>query len=194
MVATYGEEPLVRRPMSWEEFVDLPEAEFPWRVEWVDGEAVIQMNAPRFIHGRILVSLASVLRAALPGLEVTAGSLVRMSRSGRIPDIMVTDGLPDGWFTTVPPVIAVEILSPSTRREDLVRKYNEYAAAGIAQYWVVDAEEWALEVFELVDGQYASALVLDRHRPEGSVRVGEHGEVALDLTEVLGPRPDLTAG
>lgn len=37
-----------------------------------------------------------------------------------------------------PPLLVVEILSPSTRHRDLVAKREEYAAAGLAHYWVVD--------------------------------------------------------
>jgi Putative restriction endonuclease len=37
-------------------------------------------------------------------------------------------------------VLAVEVLSPSTRRIDLVLKREAYAAAGVASYWIVDPE------------------------------------------------------
>jgi len=36
------------------------------------------------------------------------------------------------------PLLAVEILSPSTRRFDLTVKRSRYESAGVPSYWVVD--------------------------------------------------------
>ena len=46
-----------------------------------------------------------------------------------------------------PPVLAVEVLSPSTRRYDLVRKRRLYERAGVREYWVVDPEDESVSVF-----------------------------------------------
>jgi Uma2 family endonuclease len=40
------------------------------------------------------------------------------------------------------------------RRRDLVVKRTEYAAAGIAEYWIVDPDEKAITVLRLEDDQY----------------------------------------
>ncbi|MEJ7744521.1 MAG: Uma2 family endonuclease [Nocardioidaceae bacterium] len=53
------------------------------------------------------------------------------------------------------PVLAVEVLSPSTRRIDLTLKRSRFEAAGCASYWVFDPDDPALTVWELVDGTYA---------------------------------------
>lgn len=53
-----------------------------------------------------------------------------------------------------PPVLAVEVLSPSTRRIDLGTKRLAFEAAGVASYWVVDPDEPSLTVFELEGGAY----------------------------------------
>jgi Uma2 family endonuclease len=52
-------------------------------------------------------------------------------------------------------LLAVEIISPGSRRIDRVLKLNEYAEAGIQNYWIVDTERpTAITVFELVDREY----------------------------------------
>lgn len=54
----------------------------------------------------------------------------------------------------VAPLLAVEVLSPSTRRIDLTLKRSRYEAAGCASYWVVDPDGPALTAWELRDGEY----------------------------------------
>lgn len=52
------------------------------------------------------------------------------------------------------PVLAVEILSPSTREHDRTRKSGRYANLGIAHYWIVDPEARSLECRRLERGGY----------------------------------------
>ena len=39
------------------------------------------------------------------------------------------------------PMLAVEVLSPSTRRVDLMLKRSRFEAAGCPAYWVIDPDE-----------------------------------------------------
>ena len=52
------------------------------------------------------------------------------------------------------PLLAVEVLSPSTRRHDLALKRRVYAEGGVASYWICDPGEPSVTVLELVDGDY----------------------------------------
>ncbi len=52
------------------------------------------------------------------------------------------------------PLLAVEVLSPSSRRIDLVLKRSRLEAAGCPAYWVVDPDEPRLTAWELRDGTY----------------------------------------
>lgn len=52
------------------------------------------------------------------------------------------------------PVLAVEVLWPSTRRVDLTLKRSRYEAAGCASYWVVDPLEAALTAWDLREDAY----------------------------------------
>ena len=53
-----------------------------------------------------------------------------------------------------PPLLAVEVLSPSTRRFDLLLKRSRYEAAGCHSYWVVDPDVPTFTAWELRDGAY----------------------------------------
>lgn len=52
------------------------------------------------------------------------------------------------------PDLVVEILSPSTARQDRVRKLALYATHGVREYWLVDLGAKRLQVLTLVDGRY----------------------------------------
>ena len=70
----------------------------------------------------------------------------------------------------VPPVLAVEVLSPNKPEHDLVRKFCGYARCGVPHYWIVNPIGETLVAYRLEGGRYAEA-----GRAEG--------EEVLDLTE-----------
>jgi len=51
--------------------------------------------------------------------------------------------------------LAVEVVSPGTRRTDRVEKFVEYARAGVREYWIVDPEESSIEVYTSQEGAYS---------------------------------------
>lgn len=53
------------------------------------------------------------------------------------------------------PDLAVEVVSPGTRRTDRVEKFVEYARAGVREYWIVDPEESSIEVYTSQEGAYS---------------------------------------
>lgn len=55
-----------------------------------------------------------------------------------------------------PPALVVEVVSPAKASEDRDYRYkrSEYAARGIAEYWIVDPQRNIITVLVLVDGLY----------------------------------------
>ncbi len=52
------------------------------------------------------------------------------------------------------PDLVVEIISPSTCRQDQVRKLALYAASGVREYWLIDIEARLLTMYTLRNGRY----------------------------------------
>ncbi|MDF0652186.1 MAG: Uma2 family endonuclease [Nitrospira sp.] len=52
------------------------------------------------------------------------------------------------------PLLAVEILSPTTRERDRTIKARRYSTLGIAHYWIVDPEARGVECYALQGPQY----------------------------------------
>ena len=177
-------EPGVQRlRMSWDDYLALPD---DVRAEWVDGEVVVSPRPSR-AHGRAVARVSAVLVAALPDADVIAESGVHLPGNRlRGPDVMVArPESGDATWVEPPPLLVVEVLSPSTRREDLVRKGPEYAEGAVGQFWVVDPEARAIDVYVNAGGRWDLLLHLDDGSPTGEVDVAEHGVVFLDLAEIL---------
>jgi Uma2 family endonuclease len=70
------------------------------------------------------------------------------------------------------PILVAEIRSPTTWRRDVGPKRNLYVALGVADYWIVDADERAVTV---VRTGYADERVTDvlRWHPAGASRALE---------------------
>ncbi len=177
-----AEESVRRVPMSWEEYLALPERP---RVEWADGVGVM-IPQPSVEHQWVSRQLANVLEQHLPRLFVIEAYNQRLgSGRVRIPDIGGFAVRPTGVFVDDLPELVVEILSPSTRSEDLLRKAPEYAEAGIGQFWMVDLEARWLEVSGNVEGRWELLASFDARDPTGEVEVPGHGAVVIRLDEVL---------
>ena len=59
-----------------------------------------------------------------------------------------------------PPVLVVEVVSPGPQNRDRDYRYKrtEYAARGIAEYWIVDPELQQVTVCLWVNGQYEDTV------------------------------------
>lgn len=53
-----------------------------------------------------------------------------------------------------PPLLVVEIVSPGQENRDYRYKRSEYAARGIAEYWIVDPMVQKVTILEWVEGWY----------------------------------------
>ena len=77
------------------------------------------------------------------------------------------------------PDLVIEILSPSTRANDRLRKFNLYEQAGVREYWIVDPDMKALLVHTLEDGRYHAA---DVYTAGSTVPVGVLEGCDIDLS------------
>ena len=59
------------------------------------------------------------------------------------------------------PLLAVEVLSPSTRRHDREVKMRRYAALAIPHYWIVDPEGKWIACYGLTGNAYQHVVTLE---------------------------------
>ncbi len=148
------------RPLTYEDLVQIPED--GKRYEVIDGE-LFKTAAPMKKHQKLSKRLADLLyeqeKAGL-GEMYYAPVDVRLYTNGIVqPDLLFLRqerlGIyhPSGLVEGAPDLM-VEILSPSTRGVDLVRKAALYAREGVPEYWVADPDAPALTIYALRDGRY----------------------------------------
>ena len=87
--------------------------------------------------------------------------------------------LPDGPVTLVPDWVC-EVLSPTTRRHNLLVKVPYYASVGVPFLWLVDLDARALLVSKLVGEHWTD---LQRFGDQRAARVEPFADIELDIAE-----------
>lgn len=176
------------RRMTVAEWAALPEDE---PGELCDGRLEDEEVAD-LTHETAVAWLITVLRTWVVPLGGFAfGSEAKFALSnlrGRKPDLSVffpgRPALPRRGAVSVPPDIAVEVVSPSPsdQRRDRIAKLTDYAAFGVRYYWMLDPLARTFEIFELgAEGRYVHVLGATEHRLP---RIPGCAGLSLDLDEL----------
>ena len=140
-------------PLTVAEYLDIGEVE-PGYTELAEGRLELAPS-PVFDHGGAAFELGVSLRSQLPAeLRVVLDMDVDLQLAApdapgtvRRPDLLVVQReaqrrirAEGGLLRASEIVIAVEIVSASSRRLDHIGKRHEYADAGMPHYWIVDLD------------------------------------------------------
>lgn len=136
--------------------------------ELVKGE-LVPMSLGTGKHGELADSLNFIFRQEIKQQNLNWVSKqmiigVRSPRGGklhtsRIPDVVVIPELQ--WQSLQsreavidmgepPPLLVVEVVSPSTHTTDYRSKVSEYDVLNIPEYWIVDPQEEKITIFTLI--------------------------------------------
>lgn len=133
------------------------------RADLIDGE--IHMHSPvHYNHARLVSFLDYLLRAYLDQMEIP-GELCRETTAVRLglrdtfmPDIEFFAPHQVAQFAEcyvpVAPLFCVEVLSPSTAKNDLGRKFTAYEAHAVQEYWILDPAKAQHRFFRRVGGLF----------------------------------------
>ena len=138
---------------TYDDYARLPDD--GWRYEIIEGE--LHMSpAPSADHQSIVAVLVRLIgvfihqhdlgRVLLAPIDVMLPDLASPVQ----PDVLVVlkanlhiirrrvEGVPD---------LVIEVLSPATARHDRTTKYRLYAEAGVTEYWIIDPDAGAADIY-----------------------------------------------
>lgn len=122
------------------------------RYELVHGELLVT-PAPTPDHQAIVAALARLILPFIIAENVGElhfpRAVIRVGESETEPDLMVRPRSAHRWkdWRDAPtPLLAIEVLSPSSRRGDSITKRGFYREIGIPEYWIADGESRTIRV------------------------------------------------
>ena len=142
-----------RRKLTYEDYLHFPDDGMQHEI--LDGEHWVT-PAPSIRHQRVLTKLSARLTTFIDdhelGLILVAPTDVLLSVHDIVqPDILFVTNERLGAFTEQnlqgSPDLAIEILSPSTRRKDEQVKLERYERTGVQEYWIVDPWRNTVRIF-----------------------------------------------
>jgi Uma2 family endonuclease len=146
---------------------------------------------PNEFHEWIVSLLVTrLMNWALPrraGITFASGYKVRITdKRGVMPDVQFyragRGSLPHEALDRGAPDLAVEIVSPTSKRFDRVVKLAWYASIGTPEYWIVDPATRTLDRYLLAR---SGALELaDHHEGEGQFAPETFPELEIDLAQL----------
>lgn len=169
-----------------EDYWNLPEGE---RAELIDGQ-LYALASPSRIHQEIIIELTYHFQHYIKSNKgnckiYTAPFAVNLNANDQTfvePDISVIcdpDKLSDRGCEGAPDFV-IEVVSPSSRRMDYIRKMALYADAGVREYWIVDpaTEQTTLYRFEETD---APAIIPFNQ----DIPVGIYKNLQINIADLL---------
>jgi len=138
------------------------------RYELVDGRLEL-MNPPTFRHLLIAkfaeqIFDAEIKRLGLPWVCFREAGIRTGWRKSRLSDLyivpveQVREFLDRSAVSEIPPLLAVEVVSPESVSRDYRFKRSEYAALEIPEYWIVDPMKSKVTVLLWEDGLYEETV------------------------------------
>ncbi len=136
------------------------------KTEFINGEIIFHSPA-KLRHTASIKYLLKLLDTFVAvndlGFVGSEKMLVSLTRNDYEPDICYFEKSKSKNFRPdqmqfPAPDLAVEVLSPSTEKYDRETKFQDYAAHGIREYWIIDAEHETVEQYFLQSEEYELLL------------------------------------
>lgn len=158
--------------------------------EFVDGK-LVEEEVPSHVHEIIvswLMCLLGTWGRSRKCQVFGSDHKLRVARMrGRKPDLCMYGAgtrMRDAAYSSVPPMLIVEVVSPSPRdvKRDRLEKRREYAKFGVQHYWLVDSTGRMFDFFKRgPDGRWIEGA---ESASEGRVEIAGFDGLVLDLDEL----------
>lgn len=166
-----------------EDYYNLPEDK---RFELIDG-VIYDMTAPSsphqliggYIYAQLFNHIASKKGACLPMISPLDVQLDCDDRTMVQPDVVIICDRDKVIRRCVygAPDFVLEVLSPSTKKKDMVIKLHKYMSAGVREYWMIDPPRKKVIIYNFEQDTYPQILGFDAVVPVAVL----NGECKIDF-------------
>ncbi len=180
---------LPKARMKVDEFLAWSERQPDDRYELVDGE-IVAMAGDSVRHNRTKFAAAQTLdgavrMAGLPCLVLIDGVGVAINdKTLRIPDVLVQCGAepaPEALIVESP-IIVVEVVSPSSERDDINAKLIEYFSVASVRHYLIILSEKRVVIHHQRNGDEIATRIAD----DGDIALNPPG-MTVAVAALLGP-------
>ena len=169
-----------------EDYLSLPDDQ---RVEMIDG-VFYDMAAPTTVHQSVAGFLFKKLLdfvmenkgPCFPFMSPVDVQLDCDNRTMVEPDLLVICSREKIRMRCLygAPDLAVEIVSPSSRRKDMILKTHKYEHAGVREYWIIDPGKRQVIVYDFANESYPMIYGFEDRIPVG---IWE-GDLTVDFAQI----------
>ncbi len=158
------------------------------RVELIDG-VIYELASPTSPHQIIIGEVYGIMRnysldhsGCMPFMAPLDVQFDQSKKTRVQPDLLVVcerernDDEPDPQSGA--PDFIMEVLSPSTKKVDLLIKLNKYYHVGVREYWIVDPIKETITVYDFERGELNQQYTFDDKVPVGI----SGGDLLIDFT------------
>lgn len=169
----------------------------PWE-EMLDGKILAMSPRPNVNHNIVCTNISRLFGNYLFGKSCIAfgdGTDVYLTENDRvIPDVMIVcnrDIIKRNGIHGAPDLV-VEVLSPSTGKNDKGYKKRIYEKCGVKEYWIVDPRFKSIEVYVLEDGHYNIYGIYSHYEDEELIEMDNDEKLEVVYTFKTSLFNDLT--
>ena len=144
------------------------------RVELIDG-VIYDLASPTSIHQIIAGTVHTIMsnyaaehgHHCMPYIAPLDVEFDNRKKDRLQPDLLVVceRGNDEPETDQHAPDFIMEVMSPSSRRVDMLIKLNRYMRAGVKEYWIVDPEKKTVLVYDFVNNDFAHTYSFDDKIP-----------------------------
>lgn len=165
------------------------------RQEMINGKIYMQAAYPATNHNRVIRNLSAKFYTYLRGKRCESFGenmkVVLNDKNYFIPDLMIVcdpDKIKDKFIDGAPDLV-VEVLSPSTNRNDRISKKYAYEKAGVREYWIISPNDKSVEVY-LLQGDLlvlSNVYTLDSEdeSAEKSIPISFYEDFSVEVQEIF---------
>ena len=163
--------------------------------EIIGGKKIYMVPTPNISHGIIVSRLVTMFNVYIWEHNIDAFTLadnadVYLADGSHFrPDVSVLIRKPKAInkekFINGAPDLVVEVLSESTKKNDVGKKKDDYEKYGVKEYWIVDPENRSVKVYHNIEGKFTVGDEYKINSDKTEIKVSIFEDLVVDIRNIF---------